>query len=247
MAGSKATKHPTKTDTLIRTVDQARQARGLNRHRIIPRVSQLPTGGGGQAAIGGFGASGNFLDPTGDTMIGPIAFSPKQSFIDNSDADNPSMDIGINSGDYSTYIQVTGDNDELRTIFGASFNGQLLYLQYTGLGELTIKQGDGTDGGNIVTNTGGDLVVNFGEVVILLFDPTGGADPAVNGAWRVVAAGASGGGTASRLLTGLLADDSTVGIIPWDNNFFFGDTSKITATATNYYRVIVTQWRHSYK
>ena len=232
MAGSKATKHPTKTDTLIRTVDQARQARGLNRHRIIPRVSQLPTGGGGQAAIGGFGSSGNFLDPTGDTMIGPIAFSPKQSFIDNSDVDNPSMDIGINSGDYSTYIQVTGDNDELRTIFGASFNGQLLYLQYTGVGELTIKQGDGTDGGNIVTNTGGDLVVNFGEVVVMLFDPTGGADPAVNGAWRVVAAEASGGGTSSRLLTGLTGDDSTVGVIPWDNNFFFGDTTKITATAT---------------
>jgi len=81
MAGSKATKHPTKTDTLIRTVEQARQARGLDRHRIIPRVSQLPSGGGGQAAIGGFGASGNFLDPTGDTMIGPIAFSPQQTSI----------------------------------------------------------------------------------------------------------------------------------------------------------------------
>lgn len=199
MAGSKATKHPTKTDTLIRTVDQARQARGLNRHRIIPRVSQLPTGGGGQAAIGGFGASGNFLDPTGDTMIGPIAFSPKQTFIDDSDPDNPSMDIGINSGDYSTYIQVTGDNEELRTIFGASFNGQLLYLQYTGIGQLTIKQGDGTDGGNIVTNTGGDLLVNFGGVVIMLFDPTGGADPAVNGAWRVVAGGTSGGGGVTQL------------------------------------------------
>jgi len=204
MAGTKANRHATKTDTLISVVNQARQARGLDRHRIVPRVSQLPSGGGAQAATGGVGASGNFLDPTGDTMVGPIAFFPVQTSIDSTtDPLNPSMDIGINSGDYSTYVQVTGDNEELRTILGASFSGQLLYLQYTGLGTLTIKKGDGTDGGNIVTNTGGDLLVGFGEVIIMLFDPTGGADPAVNGAWRVVAGGAgsvSGGNAKAALM-----------------------------------------------
>lgn len=232
MAGSKANRHATKTDTLISVVNQARQARGLDRHRIIPRVSQLPSGGGAQAATGGVGASGNFLDPVGDTMIGPIAFSPVFTAIDDTtNPSNPSMDIGINSGDYSTYVQVTGDNEELRTIFGASFNGQLLYLQYTGLGILTIKQGDGTDGGNIVTNTGGDLVVNFGEVVIMLFDPGGGADPSVNGAWRVVAGGGSGGGGITQLgdLTDVnfpipLVDDQVLtfngSTLLWENKAF---------------------------
>jgi len=127
MAGTKATRHPTKTDTLIRTVESARQARGLDRHRIIPRVSQLPSGGGNTPAGGQhIGAVGNFLDPTGDTMVGPIAFFPVTAFIDNTDVDNPSMDIGINSGDYSTYVQVTGSDAELRTILNASFSGQIL-------------------------------------------------------------------------------------------------------------------------
>ena len=138
-------------------------------------------------------------------MIGPIAFFPQVNSIDTSGPLNTSIDVGINSGNYTTSLFVSGFDNDLRTIFNASFQGQLLYLQWTGGGVLTLQQGDGTDGGNIVTNTGGDLVVNFGEVVTFLFTQTGGADPTVNGEWRVVAAGVgSGGGTAGNAKTGFM-------------------------------------------
>ena len=235
MAGTKATRHPTKTDTLIRTVDQSRQARGLDRHRIIPRVTQLPSGGGNNPAGGQHvGASGNFLDPTGDTMIGPIAFFPETTAINQTD---DSIDIGIQSGDYTSYILVTpvGSPDDLVTIFGASFAGQLLYMQGTQSTQIVLKNGDSGNSGNIVTGTGGDLIINDASVVTLLFDVTISPSVGIRGAWRVI----SGGSAAqSNLIAGLSANSNPNlpavdnFVVPWNQNFILGDQTKIQATAT---------------
>jgi len=193
---TKPTRRGTKTDKLIQNARGELNIRGLNRHRIIPRVIQPPSGGANAPPSGqAFGTTGNFLEPQGDTMIGPIAFFPRDATQDITDPDNPSIDIGKDGEDYSTYIITGFESNKLGTILNAGFDGQLLYLQSIAPSPLELINGNAVNLGNILTGTGANIFVDFGNFAILIFDArstTGGAG--IQGAWRVVSSGGTGTG-----------------------------------------------------
>lgn len=232
----KASRLPTKTDRLLQNQKKVKDLYALNRLRITPRTIQNPSGG--SAGAGGdvsSAAESNSLKTQGDSMVGPIAFAPVDVFIDSTtDPANPSINIGegaTNPPDFSTYVLVTGGTPptDLSTIFGAAFAGQMLKLQ--AIVDIVIKDAIANGSGNILTTTDQDQLLLAGSITEFLFDITIGTG-GINGGWRLASTGGAGSTQGSRLLTGLTADDSTVGVIPWNNNFFFGDVTKITATAT---------------
>ncbi|KKM22557.1 hypothetical protein LCGC14_1624070, partial [marine sediment metagenome] len=114
----------------------------------------------------------------------------------------------------------------LLVLVATILDGQELWISAESGDTLPIQNTAGagnTTTGNIDVG-GSDITLNAGDWLQLVFD-------ARDQKWHG-SLGTGGGSEGSRLLTGLTADDSTVGVIPWDNNFFFGDITKITATAT---------------
>lgn len=121
----------------------------------------------------GTGGSGT-LDPIqrlatqGDTMIGPIAFFPRAQTVVSGVVDVSSTSI---LQGYTSRIIVLGQGavaDDVDTIAGAAFAGQLLILQAVATTPITLKHL--TD--NIRIPSGNDYVVKGLESVILVFDST---------------------------------------------------------------------------
>lgn len=133
-----------------------------------------------------------FLKTIGDTMVGPIAFFPNAITI-ASDA----IDIGKDTEKYTSYIIITaqsGTADNLATITGAAFSGQMLWVQPISTHTITIK--DGT--GNIRTNTGADFVLGPSDTIAFIFDPTVGS-----GQWSLVSASTAAVSGANQSLSNL--------------------------------------------
>lgn len=235
MAGSKATRVPNVWDTLRNQNNQINRDFALSRRVFNPQTIAIPPSPEIPPAGNSGSDSGNALLTAGGTMIGPIAFFPILLSIQDlsigkaASATSRVLDISGPIGAASTRIIANGGvgTTDLEFIKGGQYAGQFLNIQGIVTQTITIKNdasGNGSEGFNIRTQGGGDLILEGNANILLIFDST-------QNQWAVITSGA-GGSTASRLLTGLTADDSTVGVIPWDNNFFFGDTSKITATAT---------------
>jgi len=163
--------------------DTNQQQYGLIRRRFsAPQTIGIPSGAG---AIGTSPVSGNFLRTEGDSMIGPIAYFPRIAQLTT----NGELTISAGTNQYSTYVIVLGEggaDDDLVTITGAAFSGQVLYMQANSTTAITIK--DGT--GNIRTGGIGDVTVLANGIAILIFDPTVGS----GGQWALVAYGAGSGG-----------------------------------------------------
>jgi len=231
MAGTKASRHPTKTDILIEERKKQLATRGLNRHRIIPRIVQ-PTSFAGTSPVSGQagGGSSNFLRPQGDTMIGPIAFGQLSAPLDITDPLKPTINIGKETDDYSTYVKVIGNAppiDNLSIIAGASFDGQLLFLQSLSNEALILQDSTIENGGNIFTG-GGDIRVLFGNIAQLVFDSTLVSTSGAQGSWVVVSAG--GAEEISEALLTLSTGQLTDGVILFDQNAIFGPNIIQTAT-----------------
>lgn len=188
MAGQKATRIPTSLDRMREGQVDVNKLYALNRHRNVPvQIASTVGSGGGAASVPG---TAEFLEKAGDSMIGPIAFFQRNTTVDL--ADN-SIDVGPNSGTFTSYITVAhGGDDDLDTIFNASFTGQKLYLQNVGVGELRLNQGDVANGGNIITPDGTDFtmsppnVTGGQQIVTLIFDPTISPSAGIEGAWRII-------------------------------------------------------------
>jgi hypothetical protein len=189
----KANRLPSARDRLLKNKKEIKELYGLSRQRITQRTIQPPSGGTGSPR-GETAPSGNFLKTEGDRMIGPIAFDPvlvsivNNPTFDDDDSINISRNTGANPPDYSSYVLVSpnGFDDELRVIFGAAFNGQLLYLQGTATTIIRIQNGDAANGGNIVTPDGSEFAISGAKVVTLIFDPTLSPSIGVQGAWRIM-------------------------------------------------------------
>ena len=195
-ASQKATRLPSARDRLLKNKQQIRDLYGLSRQRITQRTIQPPAGGSGSPR-GVTAPAGNFLATEGDTMVGPIAFFPRLTFIvDNVGQDD---DDSINIADvntattnppeaYSSYVLVTpiGSDDNLRTIFGAGFSGQLLYLQGTATTTIRLQHGTTTNDGNILTPDGSEFAIDGAKIVTLIFDITVSLGPNVSGSWRII-------------------------------------------------------------
>ena len=235
MAGSKASRVPNVWDTLRNQNNQINRDFALSRRVFNPQTIAIPPSPEIPPAGNSGSDSGNALQTAGGTMIGPIAFFPILLSIQDleigkaASATSRVLDISGPIGAASTRIIASGGvgTTDLEFIKGGQYAGQFLNIQGIVTQTIVIKNdasGNGSEGFNIRTQGGGDLTLEGNANILLIFDST-------QNQWAVITSGA-GGSSAARLLTGLTGDDSTVGVIPWDNNFFFGDTSKITATAT---------------
>ncbi len=117
------------------------------------------------------------LQTQGDTMVGPLAFFPIAVTISSGtiDVENSS------TGDYTSRIFLSGEGavaDDLTTINGVEFSGQVLYLQAISSTPITLKQT-----GNIYIPSGSDYTIDGLETVMLMWDGTNG----VSGKWSVIA------------------------------------------------------------
>ncbi len=171
MAGSGAERYPEYADRTKKSADDVTDIYSLIRTLAFsPTRIQSPIPGAG------FGGVESYLRTRGDTMIGPIAFSPRVTSIDA----NGRIDISESTADdYSTYVLVTGmgSPDDLRIIEGAAFNGQYLLLQGTATQTINVKHanikfvanisGTGTVTVDSTTDhglTNGDLINIIGTV-----------------------------------------------------------------------------------
>jgi len=242
---SKASRIPSAKDRLRKQQIDIRNLQANNRNRNTPRPVATTASAGSSAAGDTGGGTGNFLSTKGDTMIGPLALAPPVDFSLDIDIDG-AIDIGPanTSLQYSSNIQledIQPNTFVLDTIAGAAFDGQLLVMRtFAPTTPFTIAQATLDNGGNIVIPSDEDITLGDLQSIILIFDEALRVFENTGGSWRVISTSAEGGGNASLLLTGLTADSAVVGTIPWNNNFFFGDTTKITATATDgVYKLLV--------
>lgn len=209
---SKAQVYMTKTDKIFALDKDMKNLYALNRSRItVPQV-HISTGAIPSAA-GSQGGTGNFLETQGDTMIGPIAFAQALILID--------VDGRIKIGEqdrntansplsYRSYVALTAgvSPDDVYWIDGASYNGQLLYVQgnvsqiinlnnaiqpnisnIVGLGTVTVTTAiaHGLTTGRIVnilgtTNFNAQSVsVTVTSTTIFTYSATGSATPETSG------------------------------------------------------------------
>jgi len=131
---------------------------------------------------------GTGLKVGGDVMMGPIAYNSQEKTIASGAITLTEL---INAGTSWTIINGEGGSaDDLVTINGAVFSGQILYLQAKNQ-TITLKTT-----GNIHTNDNADVELSAfnsgagtgGEVATLIYD-----DKVTGGNWVVINVGAGGG------------------------------------------------------
>jgi len=137
------------------------------------------------------------LSVSGGVMMGPIAYNPQERTLVSDQLTLTDTTGIINPG--SSWTVVSGQSasaDNLVTINGAAFSGQILYLQAKNQA-ITLKTT-----GNIHTNDNADVVLSAfnsgagtgGEVATLIYD-----DKVTGGNWVVVNVGAGGGSSGAGL------------------------------------------------
>ena len=133
---------------------------------------------------------GTGLKVGGDVMMGPIAYNSQEKTVASGVLTLTEL---INSGTSWTIVNGEGGSaDDLVTINGAVFSGQILYLQAKNQA-ITLKTT-----GNIHTNDNADVVLSAfnsgagtgGEVATLIYD-----DKVTGGNWVVVNVGSGGTGS----------------------------------------------------
>ena len=168
----------------------------------------------------------NGLSVGGGVMMGPIAYNPQERTLASDVLTLTDITGIINPGSSWTIVSSQDSNaDDLVTINGAAFSGQILYLQAKNQ-EITLKTT-----GNIHTNDNADVVLSAfnsgagtgGEVATLIYD-----DRVTGGNWVVVNVGSGGGsstwnGDATSILdmnnyeiqhTGKISFEVTSGVYP---------------------------------
>jgi hypothetical protein len=131
----------------------------------------------------------------GDVMMGPIAYNSQEKTLASGVltlTDLINTVIGISGTSWTIVNGEGGSADDLVTINGAVFSGQILYLQAKNQA-ITLKTT-----GNIHTNDNADVVLSAfnsgagtgGEVATLIYD-----DKVTGGNWVVVNVGSGGAGS----------------------------------------------------
>lgn len=186
MSNGPAKTNKTLVDEIVQLKKDKSKAFGLDR---------MARGVGSSKSLGQTGSRGNSdeasggeakIRTSGDTMVGPLAFYPKTAIIAAG-----VLDISNSTtGEFSSRVIVTGQGaaaDDLDTITGAAYAGQILFLQATATTPITLKHATG----NIWSPTLADYVVTDKEIVLLQYDT-------VNTVWscvaNFVASGGGGGG-----------------------------------------------------
>jgi hypothetical protein len=150
----------------------------------------------------------NGLSVGGGVMMGPIAYNPQERTLASDVLTLTDITGIINPGSSWTIVSSQDSNaDNLVTINGAAFSGQILYLQAKNQ-EITLKTT-----GNIHTNDNADVVLSAfnsgagtgGEVATLIYD-----DRVTGGNWVVVNVGSGGGGSGANVTLSNLTDPTAI-------------------------------------
>lgn len=191
--------------TLTSTAKLRDQIRKTGELYALNRINRTPVSIG-NALYGNFGGSaggiqasqGNYLQVSGGTMVGPIAYYPAVVAISSEE-----INIAPNTSSTprnSSYVIVSFSSPAiLSLISGASYAGQILLLQVPASSTLTIENYTSNVSGNIVTGDGNDIVINTGSdpvVIQLQFDITVSPN-SNNGGWSVLYAKSISGSTAT--------------------------------------------------
>ena len=107
----------------------------------------------------------NFLSINGGNMLGPISFNPVLTSISAG-----AIDISETSDNFSSRVIVSpqsGSTDDLTTINGVKFDGQLLIIQGIQTDTITLK-----NSGNIETIDGNDFDIEDDDNIMFIYDVT---------------------------------------------------------------------------
>ena len=164
-------------------------------------------------------SSSNFLSINGGNMLGPISFNPVLTTISSG-----AIDIGESSGNFSSRVIVrpeSGSTDDLTTINGVKFDGQLLIIQGIQSQTTTLK-----NSGNIETIDGNDFDIEDDDNIIFIYDIT-------DGKWQQITVGKQGssGGvslSSNNTWTGTNTFTSGVSFSVTSPNIILGDASSDT-------------------
>ena len=183
MAGSKAKRIPNVWDRLRESQNKQLNEEAVSRRRFNPQTISIPpspeippTGNTGNQ-------SDNDLATSGGTMVGVIAYHPKSLAITDEVVGKPSsatsrtLDISQAVSNDTSRVLLTGlaPSDDLEFINGAQHAGQYLNIQGTATQTIIIKDdpsGTGSEGFNIRTQSGDDLILEGNANMELIFDST---------------------------------------------------------------------------
>jgi len=228
---SKAYRLPGALDRLKKHQTSIKELEAQFRNRNTPRPV-ASTAFAGVSAAGDNGATGNFLNPKGDTMDGPFALGPPVDFRIEVDVNN-TIDIGESSSNsqYSSNIQLDDfqpNSSVLDIIKGAAFDGQIFVIRtFAPTTPYTIRQGTLANGGNIQTGDGNDFVMGDLQVLLAIFDESLKIEANVGGSWRIFPFGSGGGGGVSFPIDFPEDDRGTVGASTQDILFTDSDRHSV--------------------
>jgi len=157
----KAKRPLTATDRLKDSLGMSHELYNLKRIQNTPVIiGNASLGNFGGSAGGSTGPAGNFIKSAGDTMVGPLAFYPATLTIDDNQ-----INVGQNTTGYSSRVIVSpeaGSTDNLITITGAAFAGQILFMQGVATNTLTLidRTANQTDWALSTVYALGDIVDN---------------------------------------------------------------------------------------
>ena len=188
MSNGKAKTTPSIVDDIVKLKRERVKNFGISREMKSPKTN-TSVGISGSRGFVSVAGTQSFLNTSGDTMLGAIAFFPKTITVATGVIDLEDVTESGNVTANTSNVNVIGEGnaaDDLVTIDGAIGEGQTLYLKAAGF-TITIK--DGT--GNIITPGNVDFVIPDDEGAILIYDTIGGA----SARWMVLGVeGGSGGG-----------------------------------------------------
>jgi len=229
----KAKKRQTSTDRLRGQIRKTNELYALNRINRTPvSIGNAQFGNFGGSAGGVQASQGNYLQISGGTMVGPIAYYPAVVVISSEE-----INIAPNTSSTprnSSYVIVSFSSPAiLSLISGASYAGQILLLQIPASSTLTIENYTSNVTGNIVTGDGNDIVVTTGSdpvVIQLQFDITISPN-SNNGGWSVLYAKSISGSTATASFP-LQGPVDARGLVSTNQNISLSDADGHVTTMT---------------
>lgn len=187
---------------------------GLGR-RNFAGLSSASHGFGGSSVSKGTGSKDqkidfNFLNKSGDFMIGPLGLKSQQVTISGGE-----IDIGQSSGNFIPQIIIlpeTGTTDTLVKIKNPTYEHQLLFLQGVSGKTITLQHTALPTAYSIRTPDGGNYNLVDDEIILVQYDSE-------SQKWALVAYNATGGGGgANNTLSNLITTSINQSLLPSATN-----------------------------
>jgi len=213
LSNGKANTKRTQVDILKELRSQQAKMYGLER-RNFAGLSPSSYGFGGSSVSKGTGSKDqkidfNFLNKSGDLMIGPLGLKSQQVTISGGE-----IDIGQSSGNFIPQIIIlpeTGTTDTLVKIKNPIYEHQLLFLQGVSGNTITLQHTASETAYSIRTPDGGNYDLVDNAIILVQYDDE-------SQKWALVAYSATGGGGANNTLSNLITTSINQSLLPSATN-----------------------------